>query len=951
MNFMPLKKYEVDVTGRKQDNRIMEERHQVSPAYNVIVPVHAPFFQESLVVTYNGQRLTPKVDYQFDDLDVKATQASNKSVYTTIVMTRQDIQGEVWLNYQTYGDGNYAGVIAKYIEMIMKDNRKVDWKEIFNKPDAYPPIYHKHHVRDIRGIWPIVLELQAIKQAIEYLRFNGNNKIRGEMLSIVSDLNQKFDRYRTIVDGALNLEEMKAAIRDAADQTVRDAFNNIQNTFNQIQQDFEALKRQHGFQLNEESLNQIFSGLNGKIDQLVSGKLRTHQQPWEQITGKPNLTMSWNSITDKPVLDSAVWDKVTGKPDKFPTRWDMVEGKPNFPIVEVNGTRKTFRLTNDADNQFYFEYSPITGEARVAAGNILSLSNPADLKIDWRNINNKPNFSSMVSSTLSWDAVTNKPASFPTNWNDIRNVPNSFPANWNDVQNKPELDRADWEKVTNRPTSFPSTWTMVANKPNTFPTTWNEIGNKPTYFPSDWDRLINRPFDVQPAWKTRSPAINASKRPMVYGYYGRGGNALGTMPGGAYLYTSLSEGPSEVDRSTNQIVYHEIYGEDSVAIERLTDANKGLVWLRPKRGEGINGKAWVPQKIDWENVLNKKYFPKKVTRLEINTSENVHLTARWISAYSPYFKNRVPLDEEYFFIFKLDPDNRSTSARRAGVETDDYDKLAVTFVGLFNRYGSEFKKSIKRLSLLGRETRSRTMLVRRYSFETGNLDDARKTIHEVIEVSFGSKNLVAVRHNDIADDSVIVLDDTASTSETKTLWDVPPYQEKEVAGLHFCSYEDLSIYDILPTREGEETQWQFKANKFEKTDNSSLVFYIVLKECVLAFLLPAEETFASFVKIRFTLTNRVVKFKVVDFDLSPNLVSSILSFENNNIIFSSSGMGETRSGTKLRIPGIMSYMSVSRGSHVIQGFSSRPQNDGVTNLNTRFMDFIRDKENVFWGNS
>ena len=212
MNFLPLKTYEIDTTGTNQDNRVMEERHLISPSYNVIIPVHAPFFQESLVVMYNGTRLTPNVDYQFDDLDVKATQASNKSVYTTIVLKRQDIQGEVWLNYQTYGDSNYAGVVAKYIELIMKDNRKVDWNEVFNKPAAYPPIYHKHHVRDIRGIWPIVVELQGIKQAIEYLRYKGNVKLKGEIFTHIAALNEKFDRFRSIVEQSINLEEMKREI-------------------------------------------------------------------------------------------------------------------------------------------------------------------------------------------------------------------------------------------------------------------------------------------------------------------------------------------------------------------------------------------------------------------------------------------------------------------------------------------------------------------------------------------------------------------------------------------------------------------------------------------------------------------------------------------------------------------------------------------------------------------
>lgn len=466
MNFMPLKKYEVDVTGSNPDNRVMEERHQVSPTYNIIIPVHAPFFQESLVVTYNGKRLVPNTDYQFDDLDVTATQKSNKSVYTTIVLKRQDIQGEIWLNYQTYGDGNYAGVVAKYIELIMKDNRKINWSEIFNKPSAYPPTYHEHHVKDIRGIWPIVLELQAIKQAIEYLRYKGNTKLKKEIFELITNLNDKFDRYRDVVEKSLDLTEMKAAIRDAAQETVDGAFDNIKTKFAQISTEFEELKKQHGFELNQQSLTQIFNGLNSQIDQLVSQRLNAHQVPWSKVTGKPDFSLSWENITNKPDLFDGEWNSLKNKPTTFATRWDMIGAKPT-----------------------------------------------------------------------------------------------------------------------------------------TFPTTWDDVANKPTSYPSDWNSLRNIPFYLPSSWKKKPHDITTS--PTVYGYYGVGGDQLGSRTGGSYIYTTLRGGPSELSRSGERVVLHEIPGEDSLAVERLTDANKGLVWLRPKRGVGVNSNGWVPQKIDWENILNK----------------------------------------------------------------------------------------------------------------------------------------------------------------------------------------------------------------------------------------------------------------------------------------------------------------------------------------------------------
>lgn len=235
MNFLRGEKYPVDKTGQSPNNRVASETHKVSPTYNVIVPVHAPFFAESMIVRFGDRTLTKEVDYQFDDLDAEASEASNKSVYNTIVLKRNDIQGDVILDYQTYGTSNFVGVIAKYIDLLLKDNRGIDFKNLFNVPERFNPIYHMHHVKDIIGIWPIVIELQKIVKAIENLRYKGNLKLRGEILDHIAALNQKFDNYRTMVADALDLTELKATIRDnigtIITDEIRKTLNGVENGY------------------------------------------------------------------------------------------------------------------------------------------------------------------------------------------------------------------------------------------------------------------------------------------------------------------------------------------------------------------------------------------------------------------------------------------------------------------------------------------------------------------------------------------------------------------------------------------------------------------------------------------------------------------------------------------------------------------------------------------------
>lgn len=513
MNFLPLKKYEIDTTGTNQDNRVMEERHLISPSYNVIIPVHAPFFQESLVVMYNGTRLTPNVDYQFDDLDVKATQASNKSVYTTIVLKRQDIQGEVWLNYQTYGDSNYAGVVAKYIELIMKDNRKVDWNEVFNKPAAYPPIYHKHHVKDIRGIWPIVVELQGIKQAIEYLRYKGNVKLKGEIFTHIAALNEKFDRFRSIVEQSINLEEMKREIINNLSAIIGTTVTNfVQSLDVQKLKDILIFFQGEGVsQISKDGVEHIFS-FDGPNRPAGRDKIEEIKRVFESV----NLTTTqFDSFLD--TLDNRAYFTLYSRFRQFDregytkcfTQEIHFVIKQNEKELHVSATRfiSTGQITEITDWEVAILRNDIEAAKEKETFKTEVVTQVATAaKADFTKELDKR----LESLTINWNNVTNKP-SFDTSWNAIADKPNFYPTRWDMISNLPDFTRYALKE------------TLLSNNSLTSADyTKRVVSEHYIDTPVDVDKLFEYPLNINRIYRTINradglPALGTSTKVIPFG--------------------------------------------------------------------------------------------------------------------------------------------------------------------------------------------------------------------------------------------------------------------------------------------------------------------------------------------------------------------------------------------------------------------------------------------------
>jgi hypothetical protein len=50
-----------------------------------------------------------------------------------------------------------------------------------------------------------------------------------------------------------------------------------------------------------------------------------------------------------------------------------------------------------------------------------------------------------------------------------------------------------WDSISDKPASYPSSWDQVTSKPQYFPAQWTGITGKPVYYPTSWNLIENLP--------------------------------------------------------------------------------------------------------------------------------------------------------------------------------------------------------------------------------------------------------------------------------------------------------------------------------------------------------------------------------------------------------------------------------------------------------------------------
>lgn len=167
--------YPEDRNGTNPENRIVNERHTITPAngtnFNFLIPRAAPYFESSMVVRHeaSGTVLTKGIDWV---PSYKFEMASNTPPFLQVfgavsVLTNSYNGGTLVLEYQTLG-GAYTleeSDLTTVLANTTIDPRIASWESVTMKPGVYLPEAHLHNIVDTVGYAELVASVVAFKDA------------------------------------------------------------------------------------------------------------------------------------------------------------------------------------------------------------------------------------------------------------------------------------------------------------------------------------------------------------------------------------------------------------------------------------------------------------------------------------------------------------------------------------------------------------------------------------------------------------------------------------------------------------------------------------------------------------------------------------------------------------------------------------------------------------------
>lgn len=169
--------YPFDPTGKKVSNKITGEQQVLTSAnyrdYHYIVPSLAPFFAESLRVTFKSlqnevRTLVQGVDYICTHWFIAASRACSAPIYGSISFLDLQLTGTISLDYQTLG-GIWLQdetAISQVLADRLHNPRITAWDVVVDMPVTFPVIDHEWDLVDLVGASDIVSKLEDIGAAI-----------------------------------------------------------------------------------------------------------------------------------------------------------------------------------------------------------------------------------------------------------------------------------------------------------------------------------------------------------------------------------------------------------------------------------------------------------------------------------------------------------------------------------------------------------------------------------------------------------------------------------------------------------------------------------------------------------------------------------------------------------------------------------------------------------------
>ena len=194
MQFPIVQQYKTDIAGINPDNQILDEPSHVEPGEwtRIIVPLHAPFFVDSLVMKrLNGVPLVYDKDFRIFRLMSRLTELCATPVACMIELLDETIT-DVSMDYKVVGEFSLIDTdMLQLITSAVVNNRPVLWDNLRDKPVAFPPILHSHSLLTDIVAWQDVIECMDLFLAMQVA--NGKNPFQ-----------VRIDHYHDLVTNYIN---------------------------------------------------------------------------------------------------------------------------------------------------------------------------------------------------------------------------------------------------------------------------------------------------------------------------------------------------------------------------------------------------------------------------------------------------------------------------------------------------------------------------------------------------------------------------------------------------------------------------------------------------------------------------------------------------------------------------------------------------------------------------
>lgn len=166
--------YPFDPTGSKGSNRIVGEKHALSPPawkdYHFIIPKLAPFFRDSIKIREcnTGRELVEGTDWMASHRFIDASRSTARPIYGSITFYDKTLSGVVEIEYQTLGgDWTIDGdAITQLLVHTSSNPRITTWEEIVDLPFQFPVIDHDWHLDDLIGMSHVKKAIEDVSQTI-----------------------------------------------------------------------------------------------------------------------------------------------------------------------------------------------------------------------------------------------------------------------------------------------------------------------------------------------------------------------------------------------------------------------------------------------------------------------------------------------------------------------------------------------------------------------------------------------------------------------------------------------------------------------------------------------------------------------------------------------------------------------------------------------------------------